>query len=197
MIILPLTEVLHIIHTQKKKKIVINLFIEWEAILSSFRYLTIEHATVFYLCLNHPHWYYSADWCLRIMMNYQNGHSQVSWSSWVTQLQCVFKDSTDFQQWMSPAASPILFLEQPNLSLSNSLPFIADSFLIAFIHLKLPNAPVSVFSKASDHPLQDNIIFSPVLSYCSKCWCGQVYKKARRVWMAYIIWWYWELVLIM
>ena len=85
-------------------------------------------------------WYYSEMGALAIVMNYQTGHGQASWSPRAKQSQCVFKDITDFQEWMSPAASPILFPEQPNLSVSNSLPSVTDSFLTGFIHLKLPQA---------------------------------------------------------
>ena len=133
MIKLPVTEILHIVHTT-------FIIIHWmrKKFLIFSRHLTLEHATIFHWCLNCPHWYYSEMGVLAIVMNYQNGHGQASWSPWAKQSQCVFKDITDFQEWMSPEASPILFPEQPNLSVSNSLPSVTDSFLTAFIHLKLP-----------------------------------------------------------
>lgn len=127
--------------------IIIPLFIEWEVILGFFRYLTPEHVPIFYLCLSYPHWCHPEISALAIMMNYRNGHGQTSWSPWVKHSPCIFKDITGFQEWMSPAASPILCPEQPKLSLSNSLPSVTDSFLIAFIHLKLPQAVKCLFFK--------------------------------------------------
>lgn len=101
----------------------------------------------FYLCLSYPYLCHPEISALEIMMNYQNGHGQTSWSPQVKHSQYFFKDITDFQEWMSPAASLILCPEQPKLSLSNSLPSVTDSFFIAFIHLKLPQALKCLFFK--------------------------------------------------